>query len=98
MARERDIERGKRVIKNLLRRRSGRNPRFHRGAAEENLHRLWALEGICGNCQDVKIKIFPKDGKKVTDVDCKAGHSPMDMYFKTSMGEDPDCPDFSPRR
>lgn len=98
METERQIEKGKEVIRSILRRHGGKKRhRVHLEAAEDNVHRLRALEGICGNCKNVKVEIVRRDGKDTTSVYCRAGHSPLELYYDTPLGEYPGCIDFTTR-
>lgn len=98
MVREREVQEGRKVLRELLERRSRRHPRFHTSAAEDAFARLRALDGICGSCQNVKISVYYKDGKRVVGVNCKAGHSPLKLYYNTPIGEEADCPDWTEAR
>jgi len=97
MSKEAQIESGIEAVKTLLRRHGKKGHRIHMEAAEDNMNRLRALEGICGKCKNINVEIIPRDGKKTATIRCKKGHSPLNLYYDTPLGETPNCQDYTPR-
>ena len=98
MEREADIFRAKTIIRHLLSHRGiKRGMRFHQQAAEDTTHRLRSLEGICGNCTNMRLEFFKADRKQMVEVHCCRGHKPLNLYADTPYGQDADCPDQIPR-
>ncbi len=71
-----------------------RHNRFHIESMEETVYRMRALEGICGQCDNLLL-LQTRDsiGKKTVKLICHAGHSPIDLYRTTDLGKVPFCPD-----
>ena len=97
MDKERQISEGIKTLKVTLGSLSQRGRRYHRSAAEDDLQRLRALEGLCGHCERVMVKVVKVDRRMRTAIDCQAGYSPLDLYYNTPMVEEADCPGFTPR-
>lgn len=74
-----------------------RHNRIHNEAADDNVHRLRALDGgICGDCRYLKLGTYRGDGRVRVQVRCAAGNSPVALYRHTELGIIPTCPDLSP--
>ena len=98
MEREADIFRAKARMRHLLSQRGvKRGVRIHQQAAEDATHRLRSLEGICGDCKNMRLDFFTADNKKTVEVHCCRGHKPLNLYADTPYGQDADCPDQIPR-
>lgn len=98
MEREADILKAKSRMRDLLSRRGiKRGIRIHQQAAEDTLQRLRSLEGICGNCENMRLEFFTADNKNMVEVHCCRGHKPLKLYADTLFGQEADCPDLVPR-
>ncbi|OGM06607.1 hypothetical protein A3E15_02100 [Candidatus Woesebacteria bacterium RIFCSPHIGHO2_12_FULL_42_9] len=97
MEREQEIVAAKNVLRSFLR-RGGKHHmhgvRIHRQAAEDNLNRLRALEGLCGRCVNLELRISRLDGKDIVVVGCRNGFIPSELYFNTPMGKTAECSGF----
>lgn len=98
MEREAAILRAKATMKGLLSRRGvKRGMRIHQQAADNMMQRLRSLDGICGDCKNMRLEFFTAQGKKLVDVLCSRGHDPVEVYADTPFGQEADCPDLNPR-
>jgi len=94
MEKDRQVSRAKEVLRSLMGNYLKPHPRMHTEAAEDNVNRLRALEGICGSCTNLDL-IFPRiDGKERVVLNCKKGHIPVALYGNTPLGEKAVCKDF----
>ena len=66
-------------------------------AFEDNINRLRALEGLCGQCVNLRLRFGRVDGKNVVDVLCNKNHNPVNLYDNTLMGQEAICADFDKR-
>ncbi len=71
-----------------------RGARIHDRVLDVNLHRIRALEGICGNCDTLKIDFEIRDGHKRVILRCEKGLSPVDLYRNTDFGKEAKCSGF----
>ena len=92
--RDRQISKAKKVLRNLMGNYIKPHPRMHTDAAEDNVNRLRALEGICGSCSNLGIRISRIDGRDRVVLNCSKGHNPAVLYWKTPPGEEAVCKDF----
>lgn len=69
--------------------------RIHNQAAEENVHRLRALEGICGSCNSLVVEIDRQDNRSVVRLRCASGLDPLELYRGTPFGAEARCARFS---
>ncbi len=95
METEQRIKRAKEVVRGLLGRYGKPHHRIHSEAALDNVNRLRALEGLCGNCQNLELKFGDKDGKEIVTLFCAKKHFPTALYENTPLGESAHCPDYS---
>jgi hypothetical protein len=93
MEREKQIIKAKQVLRDLSAGFVRRHKRMHDQAAEDNINRLRALEGICGNCQNLIIRFPQRDGRNRVTLECKKGHFPGHLYGETPMGKEAVCED-----
>ncbi len=95
MERETRINSAKRRFKKLISQQGvKRNARFHQQAADDTLHRLRSLEGLCGHCENMELEFYIVDRKKVAEVHCRRGHNPVELYGNTPLGRRAECPDY----
>jgi len=71
-----------------------RGSRRHDDAHEDNVHRLRALEGICGRCLNLSAEHFQQHGKEVVRLRCQRQLSPLELYRKTALGTQAQCTKF----
>ena len=93
MERDRQISKAKGVIRSLMGRYDKPHTRIHKQAAEDNVNRLRALEGICGRCTNLDLKFLHIDAKDRVVLKCTKGHIPSALYWKTPPGEEAVCKD-----
>jgi len=91
MEREQRIADAKEVLHRLLGRYSKPHSRIHDDAALDNVNRLRALEGLCGECANLKIGFARRDGKDRVALGCSKGCSPSALYGNTPLGEQASC-------
>ena len=91
MEREQRIATAKETVHRLLGRYSKPHSRIHDDAALDNVNKLRALEGLCGECDNLKLEFPRKDGKDRVFLDCSKGHSPLALYENTPLGEQASC-------
>jgi hypothetical protein len=94
MERERQITRAKQVLRNLMGDFIKPHPRMHTEAAEDNVNRLRALEGICGSCSNLDPRFSHIHGRDRVVLNCTKKHIPLALYRETPMGEEAVCRDF----
>ena len=93
MERDRQISRAKEVLRDLMARYAKPHQRIHKQAAEDNVNRLRALEGICGSCTNLGLEFLHIDAKDRVVLKCTKGHIPSVIYWKTPPGEEAVCRD-----
>ena len=81
----------KETVHRLLRCYSKPHSRIHDDAALDNVNRLRALEGLCGECANLKIGFARRDGKDRVALGCSKGFSPSALYGNTPPGEKASC-------
>ena len=94
MERDRQISKAKGVIRSLMGRYDKPHHRIHKQAADDNVNRLRALDGICGRCINLELTFSHIDGKDRVVVKCSKKHIPSALYWKTPPGEEAVCKDF----
>mgnify|MGYP001206084617 CR=1 FL=1 len=90
MARNSWIEQAAAILRKSGSRVGKRGSRIHDDAAEDNVHRLRAIDGICGRCVNLSIDVQP--GKVL--LRCQKGRSQLDLYRGTPLGEQAQCDNF----
>jgi len=91
METEQRIATAKEVLHRLQGRYSKPHSRIHDDAALDNVNRLRALEGLCGECDSLKLGLPHRDGKDRVVLGCSKGHSPLALYENTLFGEEAFC-------
>lgn len=74
-----------------------RGKRIHIQAAVENNARIAALEGLCGQCRNLKLRFGFKDGKEIAALICKKNYSPLELYENVPFERPTSCPGFNPK-
>ncbi|MFH1863575.1 MAG: hypothetical protein ABIJ85_01505 [bacterium] len=91
METEQRIAAAKEVLHRLQGRYSKPHSRIHDDAALDNVNRLRALEGLCGECDSLKLGFPHRDGKDRVALGCSKGYSPSALYENTPLGEQASC-------
>ena len=93
METEQRIFAAKETVHRLLRRYSRPHHRIHEVAALDNVNRLRALEGLCGDggCANLKLEFVHRDGKDRVVLGCSEGYYPSVLYENTPLGEEASC-------
>ncbi len=69
--------------------------RVHLETAEDNTHRLRALEnGICKKCDNLKLEFDFFDGHTRVSLRCNDSQSPLKLYRETPLGKEAKCKQF----
>lgn len=90
------LERAARILRRGLSKHGKRGSRTHDDAAEDNVHRLRAIESpVCGYCANLQINFPLQDGKERVRLRCSEGFSPLDLYRGTGPGQQASCSGFS---
>ena len=97
METERQIAAAKEAVHRLQGRISKPHHRLHSNAASDNVNRLRALEGLCGECVNLELKFARRDGKDVVILGCSQGYSPVALYGNTPLGEEASCDGYEKR-
>ncbi len=97
MANERDIRRAGKVLRGFRSRIGKRNSRIHRDTMWRNVQRQRALDGLCGDCNDLKIRIKGRGVAKGVELNCPE-NTPVELYTRVPLGQKADCSDYTPRR
>lgn len=96
METEQQITAAKQVLRRLQARYTHPNARMHSPAAEDNVNRLRALEGLCGNCANLELRFSRRDGRDIVVVGCSKGDFSAALYERTPLGEEASCADHAP--
>lgn len=97
MAKERDIRRANKVLRAFRSRIGKRNSRIHRDTMRRNLQRQGALDGLCGDCDILKIRIKGRGVAKRVELNCTE-NTPVELYAEVPLEQEPDCSGYTPRR
>lgn len=97
METEQRIAAAKETVHRLLRRYSKPHHRIHEVAALDNVNRLRALEGLCGECDNLELKFVRRDGKDRVVLGCSEGYYPSALYENTQLGEEASCDGYAKR-
>ncbi len=97
MAKERDIRRADKVLRGFRSRIGKRNSRIHKDTMSRNLQRQRALDGLCGDCDILKIGIKGRGVAERVELDCKE-NTPIELYAGVPLEQEPDCSGYTPRR
>jgi len=95
MAREIDIVGANSVLRKFRSRLGKRRQRIHIDTAMNNVNKQRALDGLCGDCKNLKILIWGKGQSEGIQLICKKGRSPVYLYSEVPLGEEANCPDFN---
>ncbi len=88
------VKEAKRVIRNIQSLVDKRHRRVHMDALEDNSNRLRAINGLCGDCVNLRAYKKFQQGKERISLHCEVFHNPMDLYRNTELGQKAECPDF----
>lgn len=97
METEQRIAAAKEVLHRFLGRYTHRHSRIHDETALENVNRLRALDGLCGECTSLKLQFDHNQGKDLVGVGCNKGYSPVVLYDNTLPGEQASCDGYAKR-
>ncbi|MFV1917458.1 MAG: hypothetical protein ACC618_03200 [Patescibacteria group bacterium] len=97
MSKERDIHRANKVLRKFRSRIGSRRSRIHKDTMESNLQKQNALDGLCGDCKNLKIKIRGGGVARSVELYCTKKHIPVELYAGVPLGQKADCPDSTPR-
>lgn len=98
MAKERDVRRANKVLRDFRSRIGNRRSRIHKEAMWSNMQRQRALDGLCGDCKNLKIRIRGRGIARGVQLYCTKKHLPVELYAGVPLGRKADCPDYTPRR
>lgn len=77
----------------IIRKRQLSLKRYHKEARQANVARMRAIEGLCGQCENVTMREIITAGsrQKGVQLGCLARCSPLELYLQTPLGEIPSC-------
>lgn len=73
---------------------SRRNQRLHGNQQEKNVQQMRALEGLCGNCTNLKPLLSQASPNASVELRCSANLSPVNLYRNTPLGQEAICEKF----
>src|SRR5579862_8148941 len=95
MVNQETIKEARSALRKLQNSVTKRNPHYHMENTDENTHRLRALEGLCGCCDNLSVSYSnDRRGRRLVALRCDAGLHPFQLYMRTPLGKEPDCPRF----
>ena len=90
MASIQEVKEGLSVCRDFARSASKRGNRIHKDTLDDNKQRMRALEGICGDCPNLRIEYRRRLYREVI-MRCEARQSPIIIYKNTDLGQVPNC-------
>jgi len=97
MAKEWEVLVARSVLREFRRKINSKNVRVNRATLENNNYKLRALDGICGNCQNLGIQISDNGNFRGVSLSCIKRHNPIELYASTPLGETAKCSDVGPK-
>lgn len=72
--------------------------RLRASEQEKNSSQMRALEGICGECVNIRPFLYRSKPHDTVALGCRRDFSPINLYRNTPLGEKAFCPGFQRKR